>query len=56
MNKMKKTLFLAALVLISAGCFAQKANVRKAKNLAMSSESPDFAAARAAIGEALEND
>ena len=38
---MKKTLFLAALVLMSAGCFAQKANIKKAKNLALQ-ETPDF--------------
>lgn len=52
---MKKTLVLAALVLISAGCFAQKANVKKAKNLALQ-ESPDFSGARAAINEALQNE
>lgn len=49
---MKKALFLAALVLMSAGCFAQKANVKKAKNLAMQ-ETPDFEGARAAINPAL---
>lgn len=52
---MKKTLIMAALVLISAGCFAQKANVKKAKNLALQ-ETPDFSGARAAINEALQND
>ena len=52
---MKKTLVLAALVLISAGCFAQKANVKKAKNLALQ-ESPDFSGARASINEALQNE
>ena len=52
---MKKTLIMAALVLISAGCFAQKANVKKAKNLALQ-EPPDFSGARAAINEALSND
>jgi len=54
MNKsMKKSLFLAALVLISAGCFAQKNPlVKKAKSL-MNAETPDFAAAREAIEEAL---
>ena len=46
---------MAALVLISAGCFAQKANVKKAKNLALQ-ETPDFSGARAAINEALSND
>ena len=51
---MKKSLILAALVLISTGCFAQKNPlVKKAKNYAMA-ETPDFAAARAAISEALE--
>lgn len=52
---MKKTIFLAALVLMSAGCFAQKANVKKAKNLALQ-ESPDFAGARGAINDALLNE
>ena len=52
---MKKTLIIAALVLISAGCFAQKANVKKAKNLALQ-ETPDFSGARAAINEALTNE
>lgn len=52
---MKKTLIMAALVLISAGCFAQKANVKKAKNLALQ-ETPDFSGARAAINEALTNE
>ena len=40
---------------MSAGCFAQKANLKKAKNYAMQ-ETPDFSAARAAIGEALTNE
>ena len=52
---MKKSIFLAALMLISAGCFAQKTAVRTAKNLAMQ-ETPDFDAARAAIQPALENE
>ena len=52
---MKKTLIMAALVLISAGCFAQKANVKKAKNLALQ-ETPDFSGARTAINEALTNE
>ena len=52
-NSMKKSLFLAALVLISAGCFAQKNPlVKKAKSYALA-ETPDFSAARAAIAEAL---
>ncbi len=51
---MKKSLILAALVLISAGCFAQKNPlVKKAKSYAMA-ETPDFGAARAAIAEALD--
>ena len=54
-NKMKKSIFLAAFVLISAGCFAQKANVNKARSLA-DAETPDYAGARAAIAEALQND
>ena len=50
---MKKSLILAALVLISAGCMAQKnPSVKKAKSLIMS-ETPDFMAARAAIDEAI---
>ncbi len=53
---MKKVLFMAALVLVGANCFAQKANVRTAKNAALSSENPDFAAAREAILSALENE
>ncbi|MBR1922761.1 MAG: tetratricopeptide repeat protein [Paludibacteraceae bacterium] len=52
---MKKTLLFAALMLVSIGCMAQKLNVRQAKNLALA-EKPDFAAARAAIKEALAND
>ena len=52
-NKMKKTLILAALVLISAGCFAQKNPlVKKAKSYMMA-ETPDFSAARVAIDEAI---
>ena len=55
MNKiMKKSIFLAALVLISASCFAQKnPATKKAKSYIMS-ETPDFSAARASIAEALE--
>ncbi len=52
---MKKSIFLAALVLISAGCFAQKKNVSTARSLA-NAETPDYAGARAAIAEALQND
>ena len=52
---MKKSIFLAALVLVGAGCFAQKANVSKARSLS-DSETPDFAGARVAIQEALAND
>ncbi|MBO7458913.1 MAG: tetratricopeptide repeat protein [Paludibacteraceae bacterium] len=51
---MKKSLILAALVLISSGCFAQKNPlVKKAKSYAMA-ETPDFTAARASIKEAIE--
>ena len=35
---MKKVLFLVALVLMSAGTFAQKKNVSRAKNLALMEE------------------
>ena len=50
---MRKSLILAALVLISAGCFAQKNPlVKKAKSYIMA-ETPDFSAARVAIEEAL---
>lgn len=52
---MKKSIFLAALVLIGTGCFAQKSNVSKARNLA-DAETPDYAGARAAIEDALVND
>lgn len=53
-NSMKKGLILAALVLISTGCFAQKNPlVKKAKSL-MNAETPDFSAARSAIEEALQ--
>ena len=52
---MKKSIFLAALVLIGAGCFAQKSNVSKARNLT-DAETPDYVAARAAINEALQNE
>ena len=51
---MKKSLILAALVLISAGCLAQKNPlVKKAKSYAMA-ETPDFNAARATIAEAID--
>ena len=50
---MKKSLILAALVLISAGCFAQKNPlVKKAKSY-IYAETPDFSAARVAIDEAI---
>ncbi len=52
---MKKSIFLAALVLVGAGCFAQKANVNKARN-SVEAETPDYSAARVAINEALQND
>ena len=52
---MKKSIFLAALVLISAGCFAQKNMVSQARNLA-DAETPDYAGARTAIAAALQHD
>ncbi len=51
---MKKSMFLAALVLISASCFAQKNPALKKAKSYMNAETPDFGAARAAIAEALE--
>ena len=53
---MKKTLILAALVLMSAGCFAQKNAAVKAAKRYMMAETPDFTAARASIGEALDQE
>ena len=51
---MKKSVILAAIVLMSAGCYAQKNPlVKKAKSYAMA-ETPDFSAARTAIEEAIE--
>ena len=53
-NNMKKSLFLAALVLMSTSCFAQKNPlVKKAKSYILA-ETPDFSAARTAIDEAIE--
>ncbi len=52
---MKKILFMAALALVGANCYAQKANVKQAKNAALAAENPDFAAAREAIKLALDN-
>ncbi len=52
---MKKILFMAALALVGANCFAQKANVKQAKNAALAAENPDFAGAREAIKPALTN-
>ena len=50
---MKKTLILAAIVLMSAGCYAQKnPTVKKAKSIMMS-ENADFSEARRLMGEAL---
>lgn len=50
---MKKTLFLAALVLMSAGVYAQQANLKLAKSL---TSKKDFVGARAAIRQALDNE
>lgn len=52
---MKKAIVLLSIVLVSGAVFAQKANVSKAKNKALSTESPDFAGAREAIKLALED-
>lgn len=51
---MKKALFMAALVLVSAGCFAQKANVKKAKSI-LSQETPDYVQARQLMAEAVKD-
>ncbi len=53
---MRKHLILAALVLISAGCFAQKNPATKKAKSYMLSETPDFNAARASILEALDQE
>ena len=50
---MKKSLILAALVLISAGCFAQKNPSTKKATSYMMAETPEFSAARTYIDEAL---
>ena len=51
---MKKSLILAVIVLMSAGCYAQKNPlVKKAKSY-ITSETPDFSAARTAIEEAID--
>lgn len=50
---MKKTLFLAALVLFSTCCFAQKNPAVKNAKRYMMAETPDFSAARTAIEEAI---
>lgn len=51
---MKKTMIMAALVLVSACCMAQKANVKKVKSL-IQAETPDFNGARQLIEEAIVN-
>lgn len=53
---MKKTLIFAALMLMSVGCYAQKNPATKAAKRYMMAETPDFAAARASIAEALEKE
>ena len=50
---MRKSLILAALMLMSVGCFAQKNPAIKNAKRYMMAETPDFSAARAAIQEAL---
>lgn len=53
---MKKVLFVAAIVLMSTNCFAQKnPAVKNAKRYIMA-ETPDFSAARTAIKEAIANE
>ena len=50
---MKKSLILAALMLMSVGCYAQKNPATKAAKRYMMAETPDFTAARASIKDAL---
>lgn len=50
---MKKVVLSLAVVLLSGAVFAQKANVSKAKNKALSVESPDYKGARELIQAAL---
>ena len=52
---MKKSIFLAALVLISSACLAQKKTVNAARYL-VDAEVPDFQGARTTIQDALTND
>ncbi len=47
-------MLFVAMALISVGCFAQKANVKKAKSL-LQAETPDYNAARQLMEEALVN-
>jgi len=51
---MKKTILMASVVLMSAVCLAQVANVKKAQNLIMG-ETPNFDEARKLIFEAEQN-
>lgn len=51
---MKKTMLFAAMAVISVGCMAQKANVKKVKSL-IQSEIPDYNMARQLMEEALVN-
>lgn len=51
---MKKTMLFAVMALISVGCMAQKANVKKVKSL-IQAETPDFYGARQLIEEAIVN-
>ena len=53
---MKKVFLMIAVVLLGTSCYAQKSNVSKAKNKAMSTESPDFNGARELIKLALEDE
>ena len=52
-SNMKKSLILAALMLMSVGCYAQKNPATKAAKRYMMAETPDFTAARASIKDAL---
>ncbi len=53
---MKRTIYLLSILLMCAsGIYAQKSNVKLAKNRANALENPDFNGAREAIKQALEN-
>ena len=52
-SNMKKSLLLAALVLIGTGCYAQKSPLLKKVKSSIMTETPDYNAARTTIEEAI---